>query len=239
MVFIRLVGLSFWTIIRHCTMPNHWFRWELSGLRSVCDVWDVREDRWELVRNKHVLKALSAIQWIHPISVCWQLLFQWAHQIIRCPRNVVVNTSLLVLMDRRNVVVHWTVANSGFGATYERYSWSQTLDDVSVIIPVDQHIRGKDIDCRITPTHLYMGIRGEQPILDVVNMLFRIDCRARCTSASKQKTLFGRLIVNVVVVLFALNSIRMEIIFGGSIWLKERRRLTQPKSSLIPLMYLI
>ena len=108
-----------------------------------------------------------------------------------------------------------------------------------MIIPVDQHIRGKDIDCRITPTHLYMGIRGEQPILDVVNMLFRIDCRARCTSASKQKTLFGRLIVNVVVVLFALNSIRMEIIFGGSIWLKERRRLTQPKSSLIPLMYLI
>ena len=97
----RLVGLSFWAIARDCTMPNHWFRWELSGLRSVCDVWDVREDRWELVRNKHVLKALSAIQWIHPIFVCLQLFSNRALWGIRYPWVLGVNTSLLVLMDRK------------------------------------------------------------------------------------------------------------------------------------------
>ena len=31
---------------------NETVEWELSGPRSVCDVWDVREDRWELVLNK-------------------------------------------------------------------------------------------------------------------------------------------------------------------------------------------
>ena len=35
-----------------CEWSNWGIEWELSGLRSVCDVWDVREDRWELARNK-------------------------------------------------------------------------------------------------------------------------------------------------------------------------------------------
>ena len=40
-----------------CT--NGAVEWELSGLRSVCDVWDVREDRWEPVLNK--LQVFSAL----------------------------------------------------------------------------------------------------------------------------------------------------------------------------------
>ena len=71
---------------------------------------------------------------------------------------------------------------------------------MSVTVPVDQHIRGKDIDCRITPTHLYMGIRGEQPILDVAFISSLVDCRDRYTSVSRQKIRFGQLIVIMVVV---------------------------------------
>lgn len=60
------------------------------------------------------------------------------------------------------------LADSHFGATLEKYSWSQTVDDVTVTIPIASSIKAKNIDCRIEPNHLYICIRGEAtPILNV------------------------------------------------------------------------
>ena len=61
-----------------------------------------------------------------------------------------------------------SVANEGFGADFERYSWVQTLHDATITIPVSLSLRARDVDCRILPKHLFVSIRGESsPILDV------------------------------------------------------------------------
>ena len=60
------------------------------------------------------------------------------------------------------------LADSHFGATLGKYSWSQTVDDVTVTIPIASSIRARNIDCRIEPNYLYVCIRGEStPILNV------------------------------------------------------------------------
>lgn len=107
------------------------------------------------------------------------------------------------------------LANSGFGATFEKYSWTQTLDDVSITIPVEKHIRGKDIDCRITPTHLYMGIRGCEPILDVGYEHPLFHCRDPSSNELRWRTLFGRLRAKMEVVSFVSTSIKTRDRHGG------------------------
>lgn len=68
-----------------------------------------------------------------------------------------------------------SVANEGFGADFERYSWVQTLHDATVTVPVSLSLRARDVDCRILPKHLFVSIRGEaSPILDVL-VAFRFD----------------------------------------------------------------
>ena len=59
------------------------------------------------------------------------------------------------------------IANDGFGASNERYSWSQTIHDVTLIIPVPSSTKGKNVDCCIEPNHLRVGLRGTTPVLDV------------------------------------------------------------------------
>ncbi len=59
------------------------------------------------------------------------------------------------------------IANNGFGASNERYSWSQTIHDVTLIIPVPSSTKGKNVDCCIEPNHLRVGLRGTTPVLDV------------------------------------------------------------------------
>lgn len=54
----------------------------------------------------------------------------------------------------------------GNGAQLERYSWTQTLRDVSILAPVRAGLRGRDINCTITATHISFGVRGEPPIVD-------------------------------------------------------------------------
>ena len=57
--------------------------------------------------------------------------------------------------------------NNGFGADFERYSWVQTLHDVTITIPVNASLRARNVDCRIEPNHLYICIKGEEsPILN-------------------------------------------------------------------------
>ena len=59
------------------------------------------------------------------------------------------------------------IADDGFGASNELYSWSQTIHDVTLIIPVPSSTKGKKVDCCIEPNHLRVGLRDSTPVLDV------------------------------------------------------------------------
>ena len=55
--------------------------------------------------------------------------------------------------------------NSGNGFDFEKYTWSQTLQDVNITVPVAGGIRSSDADVSITKTTLRVGIKGKPPIL--------------------------------------------------------------------------
>ena len=44
--------------------------------------------------------------------------------------------------------------NSGNGASFQHYSWTQTLAEVSLVIPVPKGTKGKELDVKITRTTL-------------------------------------------------------------------------------------
>ncbi len=53
-------------------------------------------------------------------------------------------------------------------ATPLPYTWSQTLSEVTVTIPVAAGTRGRDVNCKITPTRLVVGLKGqEKPFIEV------------------------------------------------------------------------
>eukprot|EP00730_Choanoeca_flexa_P016846 TRINITY_DN8038_c0_g1_i2.p1 TRINITY_DN8038_c0_g1~~TRINITY_DN8038_c0_g1_i2.p1 ORF type:complete len:336 (+),score=97.80 TRINITY_DN8038_c0_g1_i2:45-1010(+) len=58
--------------------------------------------------------------------------------------------------------------NAGNGANLENYSWTQTLQDVEVTIPlkVDFRVRGKDCAVKITKKRLSAGLKGHVPIVE-------------------------------------------------------------------------
>ena len=47
------------------------------------------------------------------------------------------------------------------GTEYEKYKFTQTLNEVSVIIKYPTQIRGKDINCKMTNDSLLVQIKGE------------------------------------------------------------------------------
>jgi len=49
------------------------------------------------------------------------------------------------------------------------YEYEQTLDDVILYINPPPGARAMHIDCKITPTHLKLGIKNNPPYLNVRN----------------------------------------------------------------------
>ena len=56
--------------------------------------------------------------------------------------------------------------NAGAGTDYGRYNFSQVLSSLDVYIPVTPGLKSKDIEVKITPTSLRVGVRGLAPVLD-------------------------------------------------------------------------
>jgi hypothetical protein len=48
-----------------------------------------------------------------------------------------------------------------------KYSWTQTIYDVQIKIPVPEGTRGRDLVCKFEPKRIYFGLKGKPPILDV------------------------------------------------------------------------
>jgi len=58
------------------------------------------------------------------------------------------------------------IPNSGNGGFTDRYNWVQTLDELTVFIPLPDGVKGKDLDVQIKATRLKVGVKGQPPIID-------------------------------------------------------------------------
>lgn len=47
------------------------------------------------------------------------------------------------------------------------YEWEQSLEEVNLYIETPTGLRADNIDCKITPKHLRLGIKGNPPFIDV------------------------------------------------------------------------
>jgi len=58
--------------------------------------------------------------------------------------------------------------NSGNGWTGPNYSWTQTLEEIDLRVPINLNIRvkSKDIIVKFERKHLTIGLRGHPPIID-------------------------------------------------------------------------
>ena len=60
--------------------------------------------------------------------------------------------------------------NSGNGLDLDKYSWTQTLQEVTVNIPVPQGTKSRFVACEIKKNHLKVGLKGQPPIIDVSSL---------------------------------------------------------------------
>lgn len=86
------------------------------------------------------------------------------------------------------------VPNAGNGLDLERYSWTQTLSDVVISIPVPAGTRGRDCDVHIAARKLRAGLKSaDAPVLDgalhkpVVEDECFWNCDGKCIEISLQK----------------------------------------------------
>ncbi|XP_068659429.1 protein BOBBER 1-like [Aristolochia californica] len=56
--------------------------------------------------------------------------------------------------------------NSGNGLDLEKHSWTQTLQEVTVSIPVPPGTKSRFVACEIKKNHLKVGLKGQPPIID-------------------------------------------------------------------------
>jgi hypothetical protein len=57
--------------------------------------------------------------------------------------------------------------NAGRGADFAHYSWTQTLTEVTVSVPVPAGIKARDLQVVIKKDYLKVGVKGQAPIIDV------------------------------------------------------------------------
>ncbi|KAL7003604.1 hypothetical protein U1Q18_004755 [Sarracenia purpurea var. burkii] len=56
--------------------------------------------------------------------------------------------------------------NKGNGLDLDNYSWVQTLQEVTINIPVPPGTKSRFITCEIKKNHLKVGLKGQPPIID-------------------------------------------------------------------------
>ena len=47
------------------------------------------------------------------------------------------------------------------------YEWEQSLEEVNLYIETPPGLRAESIDCKITPKHIRLGVKGNPPFIDV------------------------------------------------------------------------
>ena len=59
--------------------------------------------------------------------------------------------------------------NKGNGYDLENYSWVQTLQEVTVNVPVPSGTKARSVVCEIKKNRLKLGLKGQDPIIDCVS----------------------------------------------------------------------
>ncbi|XWS50364.1 hypothetical protein CRYUN_Cryun12cG0081700 [Craigia yunnanensis] len=58
------------------------------------------------------------------------------------------------------------VPNKGNGLDLDKYSWTQTLQEVTVNVPVPSGTRSRFVVCEIKKNHLKVGLKDQPPVID-------------------------------------------------------------------------
>jgi len=58
----------------------------------------------------------------------------------------------------------------------EKYSWTQTLQELNVNVPVPNGTKSSFVICEIKKNHLKVGLKGQPPIIDVSIFSYRSYC---------------------------------------------------------------
>ncbi|KAI6183385.1 CS domain-containing protein [Aphelenchoides bicaudatus] len=58
--------------------------------------------------------------------------------------------------------------NEGNGCDLEKYTWTQTLSEIEVVVPLNAGVplKGRDVVVEFKKKHLKVGVRGKEPIID-------------------------------------------------------------------------
>ncbi|XP_028121624.1 protein BOBBER 1-like [Camellia sinensis] len=56
--------------------------------------------------------------------------------------------------------------NKGNGLDLDKYSWVQSLQEVTINIPVPPGTKSREIACEMKKNHLKVGLKGQPPIID-------------------------------------------------------------------------
>uniref|UniRef100_A0A2P2JRX4 Protein BOBBER 1 isoform X2 n=1 Tax=Rhizophora mucronata TaxID=61149 RepID=A0A2P2JRX4_RHIMU len=59
-----------------------------------------------------------------------------------------------------------SVPNKGNGLDLEKYSWTQTLQEVNIHVPVPSGTKSRFVVCDIKKNNLKVGLKGQPPIID-------------------------------------------------------------------------
>jgi len=58
------------------------------------------------------------------------------------------------------------IPNSGNGGVGDKYTWEQTLIEVTVNVPIPEGIKAKQLTVDIAKQHLKVGVKGEPLLID-------------------------------------------------------------------------
>ncbi|KAL5698668.1 transcriptional coactivator [Ranunculus cassubicifolius] len=56
--------------------------------------------------------------------------------------------------------------NKGNGLDFEKYSWTQTQHEATVIVPVPQGTKSRSVVCEVKRNHIKIGLKGQDPVVD-------------------------------------------------------------------------
>lgn len=52
------------------------------------------------------------------------------------------------------------------------YKWTQTIRDADVAVPVPGTVKGRDLDVVLTKTKIKVGLKGQEPIIEVHTYIY-------------------------------------------------------------------
>lgn len=77
-----------------------------------------------------------------------------------CDTELILSVLLLFIVLIKKIMVH-AEKNQGNGADMEKYSWTQTLTEVVVMVPVPKGTKGKQCRVEIEKDSLRIGLKAE------------------------------------------------------------------------------